>query len=323
MIVVDTRWSGRNGIGRYAKEVTDRLSFGWQAIDSSGNPSSPWDFVTKSVKIGGVNPEGVYSPGYNGFLRNVPQTITLHDLIHLEGPGAAKYRGYYDLFLKPLIKKNRQVLTVSETSKRHLEKWIDDPNVDVVNAGNGSSSAFGRVGDAFETSRPYFLYVGNLKAHKNVRTVIAAMAFMGEFDLYVVTSDREALASLAAEFGVSERIKSFSNIDDTRLACLYRGARATIQPSLLEGFGLPALEAALCGCPVVFFDGCESVKEICAGGGRPVYDSTDVSEWVATLSSISVGERFPENVVSSETYSWDGVARSVSSLLIREEGPAS
>jgi glycosyltransferase involved in cell wall biosynthesis len=317
MIVVDTRWSGRNGIGRYAKEVTERLSFDWQAIDSSGSPSSPWDFVTKSVKIGGVNPKAVYSPGYNGFLRNVPQTITLHDLIHLEGRGAAKYRAYYDLFLKPLIKKNRQVLTVSETSKRHLEKWIDDPNVNVVNAGNGSSAAFARAGEVFQATRPYLLYVGNLKSHKNVRTVIAAMASMDEFDLYVVTSDTDELNSLAAEFDVSKRIKTFSNVDDERLASLYRGARATVQPSFLEGFGLPALEAALCGCPVVFYDGCESVKEICAGGGRAVNDPIDVNEWVAVLASVSEGERFPTNIVSSEQYSWDAVARSVSDLLTR------
>ncbi|ANP73911.1 glycosyltransferase family 4 protein [Cryobacterium arcticum] len=318
MIVVDTRWSGRNGIGRYAKEVTERLALDWQEIEQSGSPSSPLDFVTKSLKIEGDKPRAVYSPGYNGFLRSVPQTITLHDLIHLEGPGSAKYRPYYDFFLKPLIKKNGHVLTVSETSKRHLENWIDDSDVRVVNAGNGSSAAFAHAGEAFESSRPYFLYVGNLKSHKNVETVVAAIAQMGEFDFYVVTSEKNALEALSEKYGVTDRVRLFSNIDDTRLAQLYRGARATVQPSLLEGFGLPALEAALCGCPVVFFDGCESVKEICAGGGRAVSDSADVREWVEVMSDIPAGERFPAHVITAEQYSWDRVALSVSNLLVEQ-----
>lgn len=320
MIVVDSRWSGQNGIGRYAREVTSRLNFDWQPIEPSGSPSSPLDFVTKSVKVNGRSPSAIYSPGYNGFLRNVPQLLTLHDLIHLNGPGSAKYRAYYDLFLRPLIRKNGQVLTVSETSKAHLEKWIDNSDVAVVNAGNGCSPSFCLDGEAFEAPRPYFLYVGNMKTHKNVETVVAAMGALDEFDLYVVTADREAIDVLANAHGVTSRVRAFSDIDDDRLARLYRGARATVQPSLLEGFGLPALEAALSGCPVVFYEGCESVKEICAGGGRAVGEAKDVSEWVTALTSVAAGERFPANVVTHATHSWDAVASSVSALVSQHVG---
>jgi glycosyltransferase involved in cell wall biosynthesis len=317
MIVVDSRWSGQNGIGRYSREVLSRLAFDWSAIEQSGSPSSPHDFLTKNVRVGGIRPDAIYSPGYNGFLRGVPQTVTVHDLIHLEGPSAAKYRPYYNLFLRPLIKKNRHVITVSETSKRHIEKWLDDDSVTVVNAGNASSSDFHPKGAAFESPRPYFLYVGNLRAHKNVETVVRALAAVEAADLFFVTSDGEAALALGEKYGVSSRIRVFSGIDDVQLAELYRGARATVQPSLLEGFGLPALEAALSGSPVIFFDGCESVREICAGGGISVGDSSDAREWSAAMASVAEGDKFPAGMVRAEQYSWSSVAAKVEQTVLR------
>ena len=318
MIVVDSRWSGQNGIGRYATEVLSRLSVPWTPIEQTGSPSSPSDFLTKSVTVGGVTPSAVYSPGYNGFLRNVRQTVTLHDLIHLQSPAAAKYKPYYNLFLKPLIKKNGHVITVSETSKRHIEKWLNDSSVTVVNAGNASSAAFTPVGDSHPSARPYFVYVGNLRTHKNVDTIVAAMKFIDDADLYLVTSDRLGAERLAALHGVTDRVKVFTEVDDESLAGMYRGARATLQPSLLEGFGLPVLEAALCGSPVVFFEGCESVREICAGGGISVESPTDAHEWAYCMTMISQGQTFQTELLSPEKYSWDRVAAIVSSTLERE-----
>jgi glycosyltransferase involved in cell wall biosynthesis len=315
MIIADTRWAGQNGIGRYANEVLSRLTVTWSPIAPSGSPSSPNDFLTKRVSVGGIKPAAIYSPGYNGFLRNVPQTITVHDLIHLEGPSATKYRPYYNLFLKPLIRKQRHVLTVSETSKRNLERWIDDSNVRVINAGNGSSPSFMTSGARFQSLIPYYLYVGNLRAHKNVETVMEALSYLKDGNLHIVTKDRRAAEILAAKHGVSQRVRIFSDLNDDALAEMYRGARATVQPSLIEGFGLPALEAALCGSPVIFYNGCESVREICAGGGRAVGVANDAREWAAQMSAVAEDEKFPDGVVLAEKYSWESVSQAVSTTL--------
>ena len=320
LLVVDNRWSGQHGIGRYAAEVLSRLSVPWSPIDPSGSPSSPVDFVRKDVKVMGRKPDLIYSPGYNGFLRRVPQTITVLDLIHLSSSGSAKYRPYYDLFLKPLIKRNGHVITISETSKTEIEQWLGDDSVTVVNAGMGRSPEFVPEGQAHAADRPYFLYVGNLRAHKNVTTIVKAMQHVSDVDLLVVASDSDGMNSLAAEHGVSDRVQTASGISDLRLAELYRGARATLQPSLLEGFGLPALESALCGTPVIFSEQCASVKEICAGGGIAIHNALDVPEWAAAMNSITDGQKFPEGHVVPETYSWDAVAGAISTVL-RERLP--
>ena len=315
MIVVDNRWTGQNGIGRYANEVISRLTVPWVPIGPKGRPSSPSDFLLKRVSIQGAKPHGIYTPGYNGFLRGVPQLITVHDLIHLRGPGSVKYKSYYDHFLKPLIKKNRRVITVSETSKTLIERWLDAPEVSVLNAGNGCSAEFTPMGASFVGRRPYFLYVGNFKPHKNVGTIIESMRNIKEMDLLIVSSDVARANELVIRHNMVDRVQVVGGIDDLELARLYRGARATLQPSLIEGFGLPALESALSGAPVIFFEGCESVSEICAGGGLAVADATDANLWSEAMLSIRDGQRFPSALVSGGRFSWDRVAESLSLVL--------
>lgn len=315
MIVVDDRWTGQHGIGRYASELLPRITTPLTSIHHSGSPSSPTDFLFKKVSVNAVTPRAVYSPGYNGFLRNVPQTITLHDLIHLQVAGSSKYLAYYNLFLKPLIKRNRHVLTNSETSRRAIERWVNDARVDVINAGVGRSLAFTRDGPTHEAVRCYFLYVGNLRPHKNVSTIMKAMRMTPDADLALVTSDREAVKNLAEKHGVADRVFAISNVADLELAALYRGARAILQPSLLEGFGLPALESALCGTPVIFFQGCESVSEICAGGGNAVTNATNAGEWSDVMRSITEGQTYPPGVIAPGEYSWDRVGATVSQTL--------
>ncbi|MGV8883233.1 MAG: glycosyltransferase family 4 protein [Rhodoglobus sp.] len=315
LLVVDNRWSGQHGIGRYAAEVLARLSVPWTPIEPSGKPSSPVDFIRKGVTVNGRKPDLIYSPGYNGFLRQVPQTITVLDLIHLSSSGSAKYRPYYDLFLKPLIKRNGHVITISETSKTEIEQWLGDDRVTVINAGMGRSPEFVPAGTAHTADRPYFLYVGNLRAHKNVDTIVKAIKQVPGADLLVVASDSDGVKALAAEHDVSDRVQTVAGISDLRLAELYRGARATLQPSILEGFGLPALESALCGTPVIFSEQCESVKEICAGGGISISGALDASEWSAAMNGVTEGQRFPAGHVVPEHYSWDSVASTISEVL--------
>jgi len=48
-----------------------------------------------------------------------------------------------------------------------------------------------------------------------------------------------------------KRVKVLSHLDDEELKQLIMTARALIYPSEIEGFGLPAVEAAACGCPVI------------------------------------------------------------------------
>ena len=65
--------------------------------------------------------------------------------------------------------------------------------------------------------------------------------------------DREALVARAASLGLAERVRWYGALPQPALVPLYQGARVLAIPSREEGLGLVAVEAQLCGTPVVAY----------------------------------------------------------------------
>ncbi|MGO2091888.1 MAG: glycosyltransferase family 4 protein [Microbacterium gubbeenense] len=310
-IWVDTRWNGLHGIGRYAREVCSRLTVPWRSLDLDGSPASPLGAMAQ------VPPGLVYSPGYNGFRRAERQVLTLHDLIHLETPwpGRAKYLAYYNAVVKPVARRTGVVITVSETSRRAITTWLRDPSIEIVNAGLGSSPAFHPNASPAESRDPYLMYVGNLRAHKNVSVVLDAMTRVPSSQLRMLIPEHEhAVAQrLFAERGLIDRVSLLSNLSDEDLASHYRGAAATVMPSTLEGFGLPALESVMSGTPVLYWQGCSAVAETVERRGRALEAAYDVEEWRDAIEdAIAAPLRVDP---PTRAYDWDATAATVNDTL--------
>jgi glycosyltransferase involved in cell wall biosynthesis len=99
--------------------------------------------------------------------------------------------------------------------------------------------------------RPFFLTVGALETRKNQRTAIEAFGrygFAGRNISYVLSGARgagsEEIVAMAAR---TPGVKLLGYVSDAQLRWLYQEANAFVLPSLLEGFGMPALEAAFHG----------------------------------------------------------------------------
>ncbi|WP_194420372.1 glycosyltransferase family 4 protein [Microbacterium abyssi] len=310
-LVVDNRWDGNHGIGRYAREVITRLSLPWTPLSAPGEPGSARDLLTPRTSPRDAT---IYSPGYNAGLAGARQIVTVHDLIHLT-EARAKYDIYYRYVLRPAVTRARLVLTVSETSKRAVTEWLDDGRIQVVNAGNGASPAFTPGAPAGVPDYPYALYVGNLKPHKNAGVLLAALALTPELRLVAVTPNPDDFMRAAASARVPDRVVALHGLNDDQLCNLYRGALATALPSTLEGFGLPALESMLCGTPVIYWTGCESVAEIVQGQGLAVTDADDPSAWAGALVEIATIPSISSTTDLRARYSWSTVAETVSRTL--------
>lgn len=319
MLFVDTRWNGNHGIGRFAREVSTRLPTDFESLRGGVKPSSPLDVVLPSRMV--LKPEDVvYSPGYNCGLTRASQLLTIHDLIHLDdlGQSSQAKNFYYERLIKPVIKRAGLAFTVSESSRSRAAEWLNDDAVEIRVVGNGSSDAFHPDGDSIPRPQPTFLYVGNLRTHKNVEVLFRALAQRPEYRLDLVTPNADEARQLAQKFGVLHQVTSFSGVEDRELASLYRGAVATLMPSLFEGFGFPALESFLCGTPVLYWTGCASVAEISNGSGIAIQDASSSEEWAHAMDrSIAESTQLLRVPASAwrERYDWNTVARNVDTAL--------
>lgn len=103
------------------------------------------------------------------------------------------------------------------------------------------------------------LFAGRLQPHKGPDIALEAVARLGpDVRLAIVggpsgtgTEHPEALAELAADLGIADRVLMVPPVDQRRLADWYVAADVVCVPSHSESFGLVAVEAQSCGTPVV------------------------------------------------------------------------
>ena len=326
-VIIDDRWRGQNGIGRYAAEVLSRFTLPFATLGGHGRPTSAADVL--NPRRWRLSPADLlYSPGFGVGLTRARQLLTLHDLIHLHAFGGATVLRliYFRLFVRPAIKSCGVVITVSETSAAAIRRWLGTSDVDVVVSGCGRSDAFSFEGPRRTFANPTFVFVSSIRPHKNLEPLLDAFVLRPEFRLVIVTADVERALGLVAARGLGERVTVESALTDESLAELYRGSTGVIVPSLIEGFGLPALEAMSCGVRVAHWSGCESVAEICGATSVTVDEPIHGSTWAQALDQLR--ERGPLSSSElpdhwNERYSWDHVAKVIEAVLTRlAQGPA-
>lgn len=104
--------------------------------------------------------------------------------------------------------------------------------------------------------RDGILFVGRLNAQKGLDQLIRGLASMKTKTTLDVVGDgpaRESLGALATELGVADRVRWHGQVRQSELPKFYQRAHVLAVPSIDEGLGLVAVEAALCETPVVGF----------------------------------------------------------------------
>lgn len=315
MLGVDMRWKGNHGIARYSSEILRRIDLPWVPVASS-EATSGW----RALMARPAAPDDVdliFSPGYMPLRTSKPQLLVLHDLIHLDFAHGLRRRRLQALYhgrIRPVIRSLGCVLTVSEYTARRLETWLgEEIRIEVVP--NGLAEAFRPVAAA--KSRPeYLLFVGNLRKRKNLPTVLEAVGQIPrDVRLICVTPDAPTVADLALACGVGERVDVLSDVDDETLAGLYRGAIATLVPSAVEGFGLPAIESLACGTTVLYWEGCEGLAEVTHGQGVPVEDLYDSRSWARAIRDVLDTPPEVDSDSVLKKYNWQRSAAKLTDLL--------
>ena len=319
-LLADDRWIGTHGIGRFASEVLRRLP---PAISMPPGlrPSNPLDPIWTSLQIARIHPNVYFSPGYNPPLSSsTPFIFTIHDLMHLRvaNESSIAKRIYYEHIVRPALAKAFKVLTVSNFSKQEIVNWSGIAPEKILVVGNGVSTGFLPRGPRHVADRPYLLYVGNRKPHKNLPRLFKAFhsAHLGRDVILLCSGIRDrAISRWIHEARLDESCIRFTGeIPEERISDYYRGALAVLMPSLYEGFGLPVLEAMACGTPVLTGNR-TSLPEVVGDAGLLV-DPLDVAAITDGICRIVRDAGLREQltargVVQASVFSWDATAGKV------------
>lgn len=198
----------------------------------------------------------------------------------------------YRTLLPRLAKRARVLLTVSEHSRQELENHGVFPPGKGHIVYNGADHMQSIVADRQVLTRyhlidqRFFLSVGNLTEAKNLNMPINAVeaGITGPLPLVIVGRENHKVFGNTAQTK-HRQIQFINDASDGELKALYQGATALLMPSLSEGFGLPALEAMMCGCPVVATTA-GAVREVC--GDAALYaDPHQANKWAQAMLSLS------------------------------------
>jgi glycosyltransferase involved in cell wall biosynthesis len=196
-----------------------------------------------------------------------PDVLTaslVYDFIPLDWPGylpaVSKRIRYFSRLAR--LRRSDLFFPLSQYTARRLRDLLAAPAEAIHVTGVAVRPALLRAAGGVKSSIhlsgwPYFLVAAAEEPRKNPEAPIRASVLLWRqgrhFDLHVLGTYTRAferrLKDHAGEF--SRHVRFVGRVSDEQLAALYAGALATVVPSHIEGFSLPVVEAAACGCPVL------------------------------------------------------------------------
>jgi glycosyltransferase involved in cell wall biosynthesis len=281
--------------------------------------------------------------------RGIPSAtvVTIHDIMWLEHPELVDARplvrrarqGYYQAGMRMAMHAATRIIAVSRATADRIVAFAPDTKARVRVTHNAVPDAFRpaedreqareRASELIGTSAPYYLVVGKnepYKAHQLALHAFAAAALPHEQLVMVQRTGRgHRLRRLCAELGVTDRVRWMPGLSQAQIVSLLQGARALLQPSLMEGFGIPVLEAISCGCPVVASD-TPALVEVLDGAGlhAPTGSAAGLADALRKLEDPTLwGELSERGLERARDFSWDATAAATLEVYreVAAEGP--
>ena len=218
-----------------------------------------------------------------------PLVVTVHDLAVVHHPDFFTANGRQ--FLRAALERAREradlVLCPSQATVDDCVRHGFDPArtrrvAHGVRPPRSDSSRVDEVRRRYELEGRFVLFVGTMEPRKNVATLLAAMARLPGSVPLVLAGPAGWGEQVSRPTDIDARMIGFVSPSD--LDALYAAATVFCYPSLLEGFGLPVLEAMARGTPVVTSSG-TATEELVDGAGI-VVDPSDEQALAGALVEV-------------------------------------
>jgi glycosyltransferase involved in cell wall biosynthesis len=261
-----------------------------------------------------------------------PVVVTVHDILPYmlrDNPIFGSHQGrtdrLCDLTAMRGLRKADALIAISEFTKGCLVEHLGIPASRISVIHQGVDLDRFRPGDpdprilnsyGLDPEWPRICYVGSEDPRKGLTSLIEAIALVTQrgVDVQLVKvgrahhdDQRRALIQRAEALNVLPHIRFVDDVAESDLPGLYNLADIYVQPSIYEGFGLPAIEAMACGRPVISADA-GALKEVVGSAGVlfAAGDSAGLADILVKLlrshpERLMIGERCRER---AGQFSW-------------------
>jgi len=264
-----------------------------------------------------------------------PFVVTIHDLILLEQPRSAKittrhpltyltkYVGYR-FVLSQALKRSQKIIAVSQYTKTSIQKyfpWVSKGKIQTIYEGVTPLPPVSDSSPFPALPSPCLLYIGNAYPHKNLKTLLRAFLLLRQTycNLHLVIAGRkdlflDRLFAIASHLLPKNSFTFIPNPTDSQLSQLYAQATVYVFPSLIEGFGLPPLEAMSQGVPVAASN-TSCLPEI-LGDAAVYFSPTDMQGMAHIIQSLLQNETLRHELIDrghirTSLYSWQTMAHAI------------
>jgi glycosyltransferase involved in cell wall biosynthesis len=337
------------------REVLVSTSASASRAASSSGYRSPRDMFAMTRAVSRERVDVFFSPSVYTYFPLPPglrAVVTIHDAIAERFPAltlsSSRARIFWKAKVKLALMQARRILTVSDYAAADVVRvhHVSRDRIDV--AVEAASTEFTRRSSEFVTEAAakvgipagarWFIYVGGFSPHKNVPSIIRAHAsivaesagekphllLVGTLDNDVFLGDIEAIRVATDAADTKDLVHWSGFIPDAVLSALNTGAVALLLPSIAEGFGLPAVEAAACGTPVIAT--VESpLPDLLACGGIFIKPGND-AELARAMSRLWIDGALRDDMgrcaqLKAGEMTWDKCARSALESIRKAAAP--
>lgn len=219
-----------------------------------------WHCLNQNIKV---------EPYYN-----LPYLLTVHDVNFVQEVSNDMTHKVNRRF-QDKLNRSSAITYISQFAKQSTHNYFNVPDIPehVIYNGNPVQNIDDMDSNSSpKPSRPYLLFIGGLTKRKNVHTLVDMLEFLPDYDL-VLAGDKsnayvqEVLKKRIEATKTKDRVKCTGKISEAEKLSYLKGCKAFVFPSLLEGFGIPPIEAMRFGKPV-FLSNLTSLPEI---GGEDAF----------------------------------------------------
>lgn len=243
-----------------------------------------------------------FNPYFLKHINKKPFVLTIYDCIHEKYPVIINSIDKTLENKKFLLSKASLILAISNSTKNDLIQLYNIPpeKIEVTYLAASINKSLTSPNLTVDLPKNYILFVGNRDYYKNFKTFILAVEplLKEHKDLFLICAGGSVFTNAEKNFFHYKKLENnilYKDADDVTLATLYANALAFIFPTLYEGFGIPALEAMNCNCPVVMSNS-SSLPEV--GGDAAIYfDPQKIDDIREKIASVIFNDELREDLI--------------------------